>query len=107
MIPNGRKRIFLVFNALAIVSQVLMQFVNVNTLIIGKFLNGIFVTVVHISIVKMVNESCPVYLLGIGGSIVGFAIALGYFLVMALGHFLPAADFDPELVGNAANEAAR
>lgn len=66
-----------------------MQFLNIYTLVLGKWLNGIFVTVVHMSIVKMVNETCPVYLLGTGGSVVGSVIAVGYFLVMALGFFLP------------------
>ena len=89
LIPNGRKNIFIIFNVLAILSQILMQFLNIYTLVLGKWLNGIFVTVVHMSIVKMVNETCPVYLLGTGGSVVGSVIAVGYFLVMALGFFLP------------------
>ena len=66
-----------------------MQILNIYTLVIGKFTYSILVTVVHISVVKMVNETVPVYLLGTYGVVVGFFISLGYYLVMGLGFFLP------------------
>ena len=48
----------------------LMQIVNIYTLTIGKFLNGFFVTIVHIANIKMINETVPVFLLGKFGTVV-------------------------------------
>ena len=61
----------------------------------GKFLNGVFVTIVHISVVKMINETVPVNLLQVYGIIVSSAMAFGYFLVLGLGLGLPEGDYDP------------
>ena len=66
-----------------------MQIVTLFTLAIGKFLNGVFVTIVHISVVKMINETIPVNLLQIYGIIVSSAMAFGYFLVLGFGFILP------------------
>jgi MFS family permease len=49
LIPYGRKRVFLWGNLFAILSSLLMQIVSLETLAIGKLLNGLFVTVVHIA----------------------------------------------------------
>jgi hypothetical protein len=49
----------------------LMQVLNTYTISLGKFLNGFFVTVVHMANIKMINETVPVYLLGACGTVVG------------------------------------
>jgi len=49
----------------------LMQILNTYTISLGKFLNGFFVTVVHMANIKMINETVPVYLLGACGTVVG------------------------------------
>jgi len=89
LIPNGRKRVFVIGNILAILSCLIMQIVNVWTISIGKFLQGFFVTVVHISAIKMVNETIPVYLLGSCGTILQTSTATGYMLVLGMGLGLP------------------
>ena len=89
IIANGRKRIFIFFNILAIISQVLMQILDLRTIVLGKFLNGLFVTSVHIAYIKMINETAPVYLLGICGTVVGFMQNFGYMTVQSLGVMLP------------------
>lgn len=89
IIVKGRKRIFIFFNILAIVSQILMQILDLRTIVLGKFLNGVFVTCVHISYIKMINETAPVYLLGICGTVVGFMQNFGYMIVQSLGVMLP------------------
>lgn len=106
IIANGRKRIFIFFNILAIISQVLMQILDLRTIVIGKFLNGLFVTSVHIAYIKMINETAPVYLLGICGTVVGFMQNFGYMTVQSLGVMLPQADYDPEIIGDERNDAA-
>ena len=73
-----------------------MQILNTYTITIGKFLNGIFVTCVHIAVTKMVNETVPVYLLGTCGTVTQSMMSSGYLLVLGLGCFLPEADYDPE-----------
>ena len=72
-----------------------MQIVSMFTLFTGKFLNGFFVTVVHMAQIKMINETVPVYLLGTCGPIVQQCTALGYLLVMGFGFGLPKADYIP------------
>ena len=66
-------------------SCLIMQVVSIYTLSIGKFLNGVFVTVVHVTILKMINETVPVYLIGRYGPIVQTMACVGYFLVLGSG----------------------
>jgi MFS family permease len=84
-----------------------MQIVNTWTLATGKFLNGLCVTVVHIANIKMINETVPVQLLGACGTVVNFMMSVGYYLVLGLGYFLPAGDYDPELINDEQNEKAK
>jgi len=70
LIPGGRRRVFIYGNVLAILSCLIMQYLSLYTLVAGKFLNGLFVTVVHIAAIKMINETIPVYLLGSYGTII-------------------------------------
>ena len=70
MIQNGRKNVYIGGNIMSIISCLLMQIVSMFTLFVGKFLNGFFVTVVHMAQIKMINETVPVYLLGTCGPIV-------------------------------------
>ena len=83
-----------------------MQILNLYTIALGKFLNGVFVTCVHISYIKMINETAPVYLLGICGTVVSFMQNFGYMTVQSLGVMLPQADYDPEIIGDERNDAA-
>jgi MFS family permease len=70
MIQNGRKNVYVMGNVMSIISCLMMQVVSMYTLTLGKFLNGFFVTVVHMAQIKMINETVPVYLLGTCGPIV-------------------------------------
>ena len=70
LIQNGRKNVFITGNAMSIISCLLMQYISLPTLVIGKFLNGFFVTIVQMAQIKMINETVPVYLLGTFGPIV-------------------------------------
>jgi MFS family permease len=49
LIPYGRKKTYLWGNFLALLSCLMMQIVSLETLAIGKLLNALFVTVVHIA----------------------------------------------------------
>jgi hypothetical protein len=49
LIQNGRKKVFIFANFMSIASCLLMQIVSMFTLFTGKFLNGFFVTVVHMA----------------------------------------------------------
>ena len=77
------------------------------TLTLGKFLHGLLITVVQIAVIKMINETVPVYKLDAYGPIVANGLATGYLLVHGLGAILPMADYDPRIpLSNPANEAA-
>ena len=95
------------FNVLAIISCLIMQYLSTVTLCLGKFLHGVFITVVHISQIKMINETVPVNLLGKYGAIVQQGTALGYFLVLGFGLGLPQADYNPGLSDDPGNLAAK
>jgi len=55
---------------MTIIACLVMQILALPTLVAGKFLHGFFVTVVHMSQIKMLNETVPVYLLGQFGPLV-------------------------------------
>lgn len=75
----------------------LMQILNVKTLILGKLLHGIFVTVVHIANVKMINETVPHNLIGPYGSLIAIEITTGYMLTCVFGVGFPEGDYNPDL----------
>jgi hypothetical protein len=85
IIASGRKRAYVGFGVLSLISSLIMQILSVYPLVIGKFMNGFFVTVVHMAQIKMINETVPVYLLDKYGSIVSALTSLGYFLVFGFG----------------------
>lgn len=75
----------------------MMQIVNIYTLSVGKFFNGVFVTIVHITTIKMINETVPVHKLGRYAPITAVMGAIGYFLVFNLGLALPHVEYNPSL----------
>ena len=85
VIQFGRKKVFVCFNILAILSLLLMQIVSGWMLILGQFLYGVFVTVVHMACLKMINETIPVYLLGSFGTVVQTGASFGHLLLLGLG----------------------
>ena len=111
IIPFGRKKAFIKYNILAFLSCMVMQYVSIWTLAVGKLLNGFFVTVVHIAAVKMINETVPVEVLGKYGSVYSVGGACGYLFVMGFGLGLPSGDYKPgldnelNLLSKAADEA--
>ena len=89
IIPFGRKRAFVIYSVMAILSMVLQQYLSTPTLCVGKFLNGIFTTVCHIAGVKMLNETIPVNQLGVYSVLTHIVMSSGYLIVMGLGIILP------------------
>ena len=83
-----------------------MQILSIQTLCLGKFLNGIFVTVVHMAALKMINETIPVYLLFQLGSSIQTCGAFGYLIVFGLGLGLPQNDYIPGMISRT-NELAK
>ena len=67
----------------------MMQIVRIETLTIGKFLNGFFVTVVQTGGVKMINETVPNYCLAFYSPIITSCMSIGYLLCFGLGKWLP------------------
>lgn len=60
IIGPGRRKAFIQHNIFSILSCLLMQIVSVPSLILGKFLHGFTITVVHIAANKMISETVPV-----------------------------------------------
>jgi len=73
----------------------MMQYVSIYTLVLGKLLNGFFVTVAHIAAVKMINETVPLDLIGSYATIYSIGGAAGYLCVFGLGIILPSNDYNP------------
>ena len=67
-IGSGRKNQLINHCVMSVFSCLIMQIVSVPTLILGKFLHGFTVTVVHMAATKMISESVPVYQLGLFGT---------------------------------------
>lgn len=107
VIPYGRKKVFIWFNIMAILSLLIMQIVSIWTICLGKLLHGIFVTTVHMACLKMINETIPVYMLFKFGTVIQTCAAFGYLLVLGLGLGLPQSDYVPGLSGNKQNDLAR
>jgi hypothetical protein len=63
--------------------------------------------VVHIANIKMINETVPVQLLGACGTVVNFMTQVGIALCLGLGVYLPAGDYNPELINDKDNELAK
>lgn len=103
IIGPGRKNAFIRFNILSIIACLIQQIVSVPTLVIGKFLHGFTITVVHISSSKMLNETVPVYMLGQYGAAVQVATNIGYMLVFGFGLLLPSGDYNPALTNDENN----
>lgn len=62
IIEKGRKSCFITYNILSIFACLAMQYMDLYTIMIAKFVHGLFVTYVHMSNVKMINETVPEYL---------------------------------------------
>ena len=75
----------------------MQQVLNLYSISIFKFLNGFFVTVVHMAAVKMINETIPNQLLGSAGTIIQASFSFGLMICFGLGLNLPQADFQPGL----------
>ena len=70
LVKGGRKKVFLDFNAYAVISYIFMQVLDVYVMAAAKFVNAFLVTVVQVAAVMMVNETVPAYLLGACGSVI-------------------------------------
>lgn len=103
----GRKKVFVLFNVLAILVCLMTQVLNVWTIAVGKLLHGTFATVVHMSILKQINETVPVNILGRVGILISLLANFGLMLCMGFGHLLPAGDYDPSIENDTANETAK
>lgn len=87
-------------------SNLLMQILDIRALVIGKLLNGFFVIIVHISVVKMINETVPHHLTEQYGSFIFIFMSFGYMLTFLFGLGFPVGDYDPELPRTGDNLAA-
>lgn len=97
LIEEGRKNCFIKYNILSIIACLAMQYLNLYTIIVAKFVHGLFVTYVHMSNVKMINETVPEYLKAQYGTYIAVVMTSGYTLTMIVGLGLPEGDYNPEL----------
>ena len=66
----GRRKTYIYFNILVTIACLFTQILNVYSLALGKFLRGVFVTVVHLAVIKHINETVPIDRLGRTGIII-------------------------------------
>ena len=60
VITEGRQHVFVRYNLISILSSLMMQYLSFSTMFIGKFINGVSVTIVNMAAVKMINETVPI-----------------------------------------------
>jgi len=61
LIEKGRKECYIRYNILSIIACLCMQYMDLYLIVVAKFVHGLFVTFVHMSNVKMINETVPEY----------------------------------------------
>lgn len=103
IIENGRKDCFVTYNFLSIFACLAMQYLDLYTIIAAKFVHGLFVTFVHMSNVKMINETVPEYLKSQYGTYIAVVMTSGYTLTMIVGLGLPDQDYNPALEKSGTN----
>ena len=69
IILRGRKKVFLIFNILSILSTALTLILNYQVIVAAKFLQGFFVPVVHIRSITTVHATAPSSQIGRYGTI--------------------------------------
>lgn len=106
VIIHGRKQAFITFNILTILDTLLMQWLNVWAIILGKFLQGISVTVVHLAVMKIINETVPLSMVGYFGVFIQLCGSIGMLLCLGLGIMMPPADYDPSILNDPQNQEA-
>jgi len=106
IIEKGRKSCFITYNILSIFACLAMQYMDLYTIMAAKFVHGLFVTYVHMSNVKMINETVPEYLKSQYGTYIAVVMTSGYTLTMIVGLGLPEEDYNPALPKTGANETA-
>ena len=97
LINDGRRHVFITCNLLAICSSLLQQILNIRILVVGKLLNGIFLTIVHMCVITMINETVPPHLTGQYGIFIQISISTGFMLSFVFGLGFPEHDYNPEL----------
>ena len=103
---NGRKRVFILYTVLSMLSCLIMQYPTVWTLCIGKVFHGVLVTIVMVTASKQINETVPVYLLDTYGAILQVFEGLGLIIFLGFGMELPQENYDPSIKGDPVNDAA-
>ena len=77
-----------------------MQWLNIWAIILGKFLQGISVTVVHLAVMKIINETVPLSMVGFFGVFINQVGTIGMLLSLGLGIIMPPADYDPSILND-------
>ena len=72
IIPMGRRNTLIYFNLFSLISCGLTLIENIHLIIIGKLLFGFSSGVLNVAGPKMLDETCPVHLIGAFGSITVF-----------------------------------
>ena len=79
IIPLGRRKTIIIFNAFTVFSIILTLFLSVPTIVIGKFLFGFCSGVINTAAPKMLDETVPEELLGAFGIATNAYICFGIF----------------------------
>lgn len=103
LIEQGRKSCFIKYNILSIIACLAMQYLNLYAIIAAKFVHGLFVTFIHMSNVKMINETVPTHLKSQYGTYIAVVMTSGYTLTMIVGLGLPEGDYNPALAKSGEN----
>lgn len=97
-IKGGRRRAQIITNIVNILACILLQFLTLPTMIIGRILNGLCGGILTTCTAMSIVETTPSKYLGVMGSMTNFFIALGIMSITNVGLILPQDYYNVELM---------
>ena len=91
-IQKGRRRTIILFNILSAIAVSLTLYLNLWTIVIGRFFYGFCSGVIQVGGVKMLDETIPIYLNSYFGTFTNSMMASGIMVAIVLAVFLPEND---------------
>ena len=89
MIRFGRRRVLIVGNIICALAVVPTLFLNIYTICVGRFIFGFVAGIYQVNVPRMIEETVPMYLLGMFGPFTNLANCGGKMITLGLGAFAP------------------
>ena len=88
-ITKGRRRALIIFNGFAAIATTFTMFLNLWSIVIGRYLFGVCCGVFSTAGPKMLDETVPIHLHSVFGTASNSMMASGIMIALVLGFVLP------------------